>query len=292
MMHSPFARPVANPCLAVLLALLVPMAAHAAAAPAPMEFTAATYNLRLDTPDDGPNVWANRRDAVRALVRYHGIELMGTQEGLMNQITDLAAMPGFAWVGVGRDDGRDEGEHSAIFYRSDRFELLAHGDYWLSATPDVPSRSWDSRCCNRLATWAKLRDTPSRREFFVFSVHFDHEAEVSRRESARLMLRKVQEIAGSMPAVILGDFNATPESEPIRIMTSGMRDGRSESETPPYGPVGTFNGFHLEAPLSERIDYVFLTPRWRVLSYAALTDSVEARYPSDHLPVVARLRFD
>jgi endonuclease/exonuclease/phosphatase family metal-dependent hydrolase len=291
-MHSPHPKSLASACLALLLGLSVPAALQAAGAPAPLEFTAATYNLRLDTPDDGPNAWAHRRDAVRALVRYHGIELMGTQEGLMNQINDLAAMPGFAWVGVGRDDGKDGGEHSAIFYRSARFELLAHGDYWLSATPDVPSRSWDSRCCNRLATWARLRERRSGREFYVFSVHFDHEAEVSRRESAKLMLRKIKEIAGEAPTVILGDFNATPDSEPVRIMTSAMRDGRKESETPPYGPEGTFNDFKLDVPPERRIDYVFLTPRWRVLSYAALTDNVEARYPSDHLPVVARLRLD
>jgi endonuclease/exonuclease/phosphatase family metal-dependent hydrolase len=224
--------------LALLPWLSVPAALQAAAAVAPLEFTAATWNLRLDTPDDGPNVWAHRRDAVRALVRYHGIELLGTQEGLMNQVNDIGAMPGFAWVGVGRDDGKDAGEHSAIFFSSARFGLLAHGDYWLSATPDVPSRSWDSRCCNRLATWAKLRERRSGREFFVFSVHFDHEAEVSRRESAKLMLRKIKEIAGETPTVILGDFNATPDSEPVRIMTSAMRDGRKESESPPYGARG------------------------------------------------------
>jgi endonuclease/exonuclease/phosphatase family metal-dependent hydrolase len=264
----------------------------AGVAHAQMEFIAATYNLRLDLAEDGPNAWPNRKDAVRALLRYHGIDLLGTQEGLMDQVDDLAAMPGFAWVGVGREDGQRAGEHSAIFYRSARFELLAHGDFWLSATPDEPSRSWDSRCCNRLATWVKLRERGSKREFYAFSVHFDHEGVVSRRESARLMVRRMHEIAGDAPVLCLGDFNATPGSEPVSIMAAAFRDARQVSETPPYGPVGTFNNFKLDAPLIDRIDYVWLGPRWRVLDYAALTDSADARFPSDHLPVVVRLRLD
>lgn len=275
-----------------LLLLLAALTVHFGTAHAQMEFNVATWNLRLNTPADGPDAWPNRRDAVRALIRYHQFDLLGTQEGLMDQVEDLAQMPGFAWVGAGRDDGQRAGEHSAIFYRTDRFELLAHGDYWLSETPDVPGKGWDARCCNRIASWARLRERATRREFFVFAVHFDHEGVVARRESAHLMLRKMHEIAGDVPVLCLGDFNATPESEPIGIMAAGLRDARQVSESPPYGPVGTFNGFKLDAPLQDRIDYVFLGPRWRVLSYAALTDTVAARFPSDHLPVVVRIRLD
>lgn len=262
------------------------------AAQASMEFNVGTYNLRLNTPDDGPNAWPLRRDTVRALVAYHEIDLLGTQEGLMDQVDDLAAMPGFAYVGVGRDDGKRAGEHSAIFYRTDRFELLAHGDYWLSETPDVPGKGWDATCCNRIASWAKLRERKSKQVFYAFSVHFDHQGVIARRESAHLMLRKMREIAGDSPVLCLGDFNATPDSEPIRIMSAALRDARAVSQTPPYGPVGTFNDFKIDAPLLDRIDYIFLGPRWQVLRYAALTDSHEGRFPSDHLPVVARLRLD
>jgi endonuclease/exonuclease/phosphatase family metal-dependent hydrolase len=262
------------------------------AARASMEFNVGTYNLRLNTPDDGPNAWPLRRDAVRALIDYHQIDLLGTQEGLMDQIDDLAAMPGFAYVGVGRDDGKRAGEHSAIFYRTTRFALLAHGDFWLSETPTVPGKGWDATCCNRIASWAKLRERQSKREFYVFSVHFDHQGVIARRESAHLMLREMHDIAGDNPVLCLGDFNATPESEPISIMSAALRDSRTVSQTPPYGPVGTFNDFKIDAPLKERIDYIFLGPRWQVLSYAALTDTHEARFPSDHLPVVARLRLE
>jgi endonuclease/exonuclease/phosphatase family metal-dependent hydrolase len=274
------------------LALAGALAALARPADAHMEFNAATYNLRLNTPDDGPNAWPLRRDAVRALIDYHQIDLLGTQEGLMDQVEDLAAMPGFAYVGVGRDDGKRAGEHSAIFYRTARFELLAHGDFWLSETPTVPGKGWDATCCNRIASWAKLRERASGQVFYAFSVHFDHQGVIARRESAHLMVRKMHEIAGENPALCLGDFNATPESEPIRIMSASLRDARAVSKTPPYGPVGTFNDFKIDAPLKDRIDYIFLGPRWQVLRYAVLTDMHEARFPSDHLPVVARLRLD
>ncbi len=257
-----------------------------------MEFNAATYNLRLNTADDGPNAWPERRDHVRALIAYHQIDLLGTQEALMDQVEDLAAMPGFAYVGVGRDDGKRAGEHSAIFYRTERFALLANGDFWLSETPGVPGKGWDATCCNRISSWARLRERYSRQEFFVFSVHFDHQGVIARRESAHLMLPKMHEIAGDSPVLCLGDFNATPDSEPIGIMSAVLRDARQVSQTPPYGPVGTFNDFKLDAPLKDRIDYIFLGPRWQVLRYAALTDSYNARFPSDHLPVVARLALD
>ena len=278
--------------LYIALALAGVLAAMVRPAYAHMEFNAATYNLRLNTPDDGPNAWPLRRDAVRALIDYHQIDLLGTQEGLMDQVDDLAAMPGFAYVGVGRDDGKRAGEHSAIFYRTARFELLAHGDFWLSETPTVPGKGWDATCCNRIASWAKLRERPSGQVFYAFSVHFDHQGVIARRESAHLMVREMHEIAGDHPVLCLGDFNATPESEPIRIMSAALRDARAVSQTPPYGPVGTFNDFKIDAPLKDRIDYIFLGPRWQVLRYAVLTDMHEARFPSDHLPVVARLSLD
>lgn len=254
-------------------------------------FNAATYNLRLNTEADGPDRWALRKDAVRALIRYHEFDLFGTQEGLADQIDDLAEMQEFDHAGVGRDDGRHAGEHSAIFFRRARFELLGHGDFWLSQTPDRPSIGWDGRCCRRLASWVRLRERESGREFVVFSAHFDHEGVVARRESARLILRQAEAIAGPLPVICLGDLNSTPESDAARTLAARLRDARESSLAPPYGPVGTFNGFRLDAPLADRIDYIFVREHFEVLKYAALTDSLGARFPSDHLPVVARLRL-
>lgn len=280
-----FAQFLAAAAGLVLCALAMQPASAQDAAP----LNAATYNLRLNIASDGANAWPLRKDAVKALIRYHEIDLLGTQEGLADQIEDLAAMPGFAYVGVGRDDGKRAGEFAAIFYRTARFTVLKHGDFWLSETPEKPGKGWDARCCNRIATWAKMRDLRTNTEFYVFSVHFDHEGVVARRESAHLMLRKMRELAAGFPLLCLGDFNAAPDSEPIAIMSAGLRDAFRVSETPPYGPVGTFNDFKLDSALTNRIDYIFVNARVKVLKYAALTDSSGARFPSDHLPVVARV---
>lgn len=255
--------------------------------PAPMNV--ATYNLRMNNPGDGPNAWPARKEMVKALIRYHEFDVFGTQEGLPDQIADLAQMPEFGHVGVGRDDGKDAGEHSAIFFRKSRFALLDKGDFWLSETPERPSFGWDATCCHRLASWAHLRDQASGRRLFVFSVHFDHEGDVARRESAKLMLRKIAEITHGEPVICVGDFNSTPDTVQIQTMSSAMRDAFKVSKAPPYGPVGTFNNFHLDAAMKDRIDYIFVDRHAEVLKYAVLSDSLDRRYPSDHHPVVARL---
>ena len=248
----------------------------------------ATYNLRLNVASDGANAWPQRREMVKSLVRYHEFDVFATQEGLPGQIDDLAGMEEYGHVGAGRDDGKDKGEHSTIFFRRDRFALLHSGDYWLSQTPDRPSLGWDATCCNRIASWAELRDKASGDRFFFFSVHFDHQGEVARRESAKLMLRKIREIAGAAPVICAGDFNSTPDTEQVRTMQTMLADARAISATPPYGPEGTFEDFKIDSPLDRRIDYVFVSPQVKVLSYAALTDSRNGRFPSDHLPVVVR----
>ncbi len=252
----------------------------------------ATYNIRYNNPQDGINAWPHRRDAVKALIRYHEFDVFGTQEGLADQIDDLAEMGEYAHVGVGRDDGKRAGEHSAIFYRKSRFSLLQHGDFWLSQTPDRPSLGWDAKCCKRLVSWAHLRDGQNHKSFFVFSVHFDHEGVVARRESAKLLVQRISEIAGKNPVICLGDFNATPESEPIVTMQGALHDAYRASAAPPYGPVGTYNDFRLDTALTNRIDYIFVSRGMKVLRYAVLTDSLDRRYPSDHFPVVARIALE
>lgn len=248
----------------------------------------ATWNVRLNTAQDGANAWPLRKELVKELIRYHEFDVFGTQEALPDQIDDLAAMQEFAHVGVGRDDGKRAGEHSAIFYRRARFDLLRSGDFWLSQTPDRPSLGWDATCCKRLASWAELRDRKSGVRFFFFSVHFDHEGVVARRESAKLMVAKMREIAGDAPVVCAGDFNSTPDTEQMLTMRSALGDAYLVSETPPYGPVGTWNAFRIDSALDQRIDYIYVSPQVKVLKYAALSDSRNGRFPSDHLPVVVR----
>ena len=275
-----------------MLALVVLVTAPAALAGDHAPINVATYNLRLNTPVDGPNVWGLRREAVMALIRYHEFDLFGTQEALPEQINDLEALSEYANVGVGRDDGKNAGEHSTIFYRQARFALLSHGDFWLSETPDRPSKGWDARCCNRLATWVRLRDKSSGKTLLVLSVHFDHEGEVARRESAKLLLRWLQQQAAGDAVIALGDFNSTPETGQIVAMKAALRDARIVTQTPPYGPLGTFNDFKFGVAPEKLIDYIFLGSKIRVLKYAVLTDSDGQRYPSDHFPVLARIELE
>lgn len=247
----------------------------------------ASYNLRYNTPNDGINAWPNRKEQVKALIHYHAFDIFGVQEALRGQLTDLAESNVFAFTGKGRDDGKEAGEHSAIFYKKDRFKLSQSGDFWLSETPDTPSLGWDATCCNRICSWAKFTDLQTRKEFYFFSVHFDHQGLKARQESGKLMVQKMKEIAGNAPIVCVGDLNSTPDTEQVKLIQTLLSDTYQVSKTPPYGPVGTFNGFKFDAPLKERIDYIFVSKNIQVLSYAALSDSREQRYPSDHLPVVA-----
>ncbi|MDX9881542.1 MAG: endonuclease/exonuclease/phosphatase family protein [Prolixibacteraceae bacterium] len=249
----------------------------------------ASYNLRMDTPRDGINAWPNRKEAVKGLVRFHEFDIYGTQEGFIGQLKDLCEVEGYAYTGHGREDGKEAGEHSAILYRTDRFKLLGSGDFWLRETPDEPGLGWDATCCNRICSWGKFRDLETSKEFFFFCVHFDHQGVIARKESAKLMVKKIQEIAGNQPVICVGDLNSTPETEQIKTMQALLKDSRQSSQAPPYGPVGTFNGFKFDSPLTNLIDYIFVSKNIEVLKYGVLTDNVDRRYPSDHLPVVAKI---
>lgn len=250
---------------------------------------AASYNIRLNTSGDGINAWPNRKEEVKALIRYHEFEIFGVQEAFIGQINDLLEMEEFSYTGHGRDDGKEAGEHSAIFYHKSRFKLLDSGDFWLSETPAVPGKGWDATCCNRICSWAKFRDMETKRLFYFFSVHFDHQGVKARQESGKLMVQKIREIAAGYPVICVGDFNSTPDTEQIITMQSLLKDAYQVTEMAPYGPVGTFNSFDFNAPMKNRIDYIFVSDNIRVLKYGVLTDSKSQRYPSDHQPVVAKL---
>jgi len=255
------------------------------------EIRVATYNLRMDNPNDGVNAWPKRKENVKALILYHDFDIIGTQEGFLHQLKALCEMPGYTYTGAGRDDGKQGGEYSAIFYKTGRFKLLDSGDFWLSETPDQPVKGWDATCCNRICSWAKFRDTNTKKVFFVFNVHFDHQGVVARRESGKLMVQKIREIAGNAPVIFTGDLNSTPETEQVQTIQTILNDSYNVTAMPPYGPVGTFNGFRFDAPLLNRIDYIFVSPHFFVSKYAVLTDAKEQRYPSDHMPVVADMEI-
>jgi endonuclease/exonuclease/phosphatase family metal-dependent hydrolase len=243
----------------------------------------ATFNIRYDNPKDGVNAWPNRREWVRDLMDFHDFDLVGVQEALAHQIEYLA-QGRFGFVGIGRDDGKRAGEFAPILYDKTRFELLQDGTFWLSETPEKPSRGWDADL-NRICTWARLRDRTTARTFFLFNTHFDHRGEVARAQSAELLLTKTEAIAGQEPFFLTGDFNLGPETAPIRRLSAALRNCREVTEVRAYGPVGTFHGFDVQRTPDGPIDYIFVSRPIRVLKYAALPDNWGQRYPSDHLPV-------
>lgn len=250
---------------------------------------AASYNIRQKNNHDGVNSWDNRKETVKELVRFHEFDIYGTQEGFLDQLKALCEVEEFAYTGHGREDGIDKGEHSAILYKKDRFDLLGSGDFWLRETPEQPGLGWDATCCNRICSWGKFKDRETSKIFYFFCVHFDHQGVVARVESGKLMVKKIKEIAGNYPAICVGDLNSTPETEQVKTMQTLLKDSRQVSKTKPYGPYGTFNGFKFDSPLTELIDYIFVSPSIEVLKYGVLTDNVDRRYPSDHLPIVTKL---
>ncbi|WAC09303.1 endonuclease/exonuclease/phosphatase family protein [Dyadobacter pollutisoli] len=251
----------------------------------------ATYNLRYNTANDGVNAWPNRKENVKGLIQFHEFDLFGVQEALIGQLRDVVELKDFAFIGKGRDDGQEGGEHSAIFYRKDRFKLLNSGDFWLSETPDKPGKGWDATCCNRICSWGKFQDLKSKKEFFFFNVHFDHQGVEARRQSGHLMVKKINEIAGKSTVLLTGDFNSTPDTEQIKTISNLLNDAHNVTKQAPYGPEGTFNSFKFDAPMDKRIDYIFVSKNIDVLKYGVLTDAKEQRYPSDHQPVVAKIEI-
>ncbi len=162
------------------------------------QITIGTFNIRYDNPRDSGNLWVDRAPIVSNLIRFHGFDILGIQEGLKNQLDDIsAALPEYARYGKGRDDGKEAGEHSAIYYKKDRFKLLKGGDFWLSETPDVPGKGWDVTCCNRICSWVYLEDLKTKKQFYAFNVHYDHQGVIARRESSKMILKKITEIAGN-----------------------------------------------------------------------------------------------
>lgn len=249
-----------------------------------------TYNIRWANPEDAPNTWDNRKENVFSLIRESNPDVFGLQEALKRQVTDTEmAFAGYTRIGAGRDDGKEAGEYSPIFYKTEKYQLKASGVFWLSQTPGVAgSRGWDA-ACNRVATWVELQEKNSGTVFLVFCTHFDHMGEVARRNSALLMLNAVDSLAGSKPAVLLGDFNSVPDSEPYHILTDKsnrfhLLDASLLAKNS-KGPSFTYTGFRVGGLKGDKIDYIFLKGLQQVDLYQVNQTNNGEYYPSDHLPV-------
>lgn len=253
-----------------------------------------SFNLRYNNPGDGVNAWPNRKAWVAQLIRYHDADVVGVQEALSGMLADLdTLLPGYSRVGVGRTDGKNAGEFSAILFRKDRVELLESGTFWLSPTPEaVGVKAWDA-ALERIATWGRFRDRASGCTYVHLNTHFDHVGKVARTESAKLIRQRLAGIAGSLPIIMTGDLNSDPSTAAYATLTSGtldggiapLIDGFLSSREPHYGPSGSFNSFKEIG--DGRIDYVLVSKGVEVLKHAILTDRWNQRFPSDHLPVLA-----
>jgi endonuclease/exonuclease/phosphatase family metal-dependent hydrolase len=258
--------------------------------------TVMTFNIRYNNQGDLQNAWPNRKSMVASTIQFHKIDIAGLQEVLNGQLRDLEGLlPDYAWLGVGRDDGKEAGEYNPIFYLKSRFKILAQSTFWLSETPDGPgSRGWDA-ACNRVMTWARLEDQANKQVFFFFNTHFDHVGEVARLKSAELILKRIGEIAGNEPVIVTGDFNCRSDDAPYQLLISG--DGKDPglvdtirlSKTGHYGSTQSFNGFNIELDPGNVIDFIFVRGVKSVLRHGITAELWDGKFASDHYPVLAEV---
>lgn len=259
-------------------------------------FRVMSFNIRFDNPGDSGNRWDNRAEMVASMIRFHDADLVGIQEALIGQLRNLRdRLEDYDWTGVGRDDGAEEGEFSAILFRKGRFNLTSHGTFWLSEKPGAPGPGWDA-ACNRVVTWGLFTDRITGRTVAHFNTHFDHMGTLARKESALLLKKNIPQLAGTLPVIVTGDLNCNDRSEPYRIITDTagsprLYDSYHVSHLPPHGPESSWSGFTSAGTDGERIDYIFVTHDFSVLRHGILSDAWGTCFPSDHMPVIAEIIF-
>jgi endonuclease/exonuclease/phosphatase family metal-dependent hydrolase len=265
-----------------------------------------SFNIRYGSASDGPNHWNLRKDLVFSVLEDQQPDVVGLQEALGFQINQITAtVPGYSSIGVGRDDGKTKGEYSALLYRSDRFDIQDSSTFWLSETPHVvASMSWNT-ACTRICTWALLKDKISERHFYVYNVHLDHVSQEARAKGVKLVLERIAQRKTLAPAFITGDFNAGETNRAITQIREPAFTAKTDTTASPKTvhlvdtfrmvhpdakPVGTFNGFR-GAATGQKIDYVFAMDHLNILSADILRMHRSGRYPSDHFPVTATVRW-
>lgn len=259
----------------------------------PASLTVMTYNLRFASPSP-PNAWPQRRPLVAELIQNIAPDVLGTQEGVYSQLRDLATdLPEFDWIGLGREGG-SRGEFMAVFYRKARLEPLAFDHFWLSDTPEAMNSATWGNTCRRMVTWVKFRDHMTGNEFYLFNTHFDHQVQEAREKSAELVRQRVIALHTELPVVLIGDFNAAAETnKAYEILTADnfFTDAWLAAPERRGDGIGTFNNFKAAVPGGPRIDWILTRGDVTVESAEMPTFSRNNRFPSDHFPVVARLRW-
>lgn len=252
-----------------------------------------TYNIRYDNPNDGENQWSKRKEFLSSQIAFNEVDIFGVQEGLQHQVSYLdSVFVNYKFIGVGRDDGKEKGEFSAIFYNSKKFNVIKNGTFWLSETPNEISVGWDA-AMERICTFGLFQHIKTKQLFFVFNTHFDHIGTEARLKSAELILQKITEFnSDNLPVLLMGDFNLAPETVPIQSILKVLNDSKKVSKSQIFGPEGTFNGFKFNEPVKDRIDYIFASKNSiDVKKFAILSDSQNCKYPSDHFPVFIEIQI-
>ena len=227
------------------------------------ELKVMSFNIRYDNPGDSLNNWKFRADRVADAILFYNADVVGTQEVLSNQLADLKERISdrYGMVGVGREDGKEQGEYAALWYKKDRFELCDSGNFWLSQTPEVAgSMGWDGACV-RIASWAVLRDKESAKELLALNTHLDHVGQVARREGITLILDRVRELRGDRPVVVTGDFNSTPESDVVAHITGDSIPGHLTNTRTASPPVVELPRIRQASSGRTRADRLYLRRR-------------------------------
>lgn len=255
-----------------------------------------SFNIRHGDAPDGENHWNQRKALVCQVILAADPDLIGVQEAMHFQLEELAgSLERYRWEGEGRDGGT-RGEYSAIFYRPDRFKVIESGTFWLSETPEKPSITWGNACV-RICSWILFRDMKSGISFSFFNTHLDHHSQNSREKSVRLIARRMADPPSGIPVILCGDFNAGENNPAVLYLTGKTGDcplplfDSYRILHPKDKNVGTFNGFGIEPVDEKKIDAIFVDKTASVLDARILRTSRKGRYPSDHFPVTARLRF-
>jgi endonuclease/exonuclease/phosphatase family metal-dependent hydrolase/tetratricopeptide (TPR) repeat protein len=262
--------------------------------------TVMSFNIRYGTANDGENRWERRRELLFSVIRDARADVIGLQEALDFQIDEIAAaVPGYAVVGVGRDDGARKGEYAAILFRADKLQLAGAGTFWFSDTPEVvASRSWGNTI-TRICTWARFVDRRGR-AFWHFNVHLDHQSQPSREKSTQLLLERIdarRQLGRYEPVIVTGDFNVGEDNPALATLTQPGAAGaprfvdtfrvRHRDAT----DVNTFTAFTFGRVAGAKIDYILVEPGTEVRDAAIVRTSAGDRYPSDHFPVTAQVRL-
>lgn len=249
-----------------------------------------SFNIRnsseMSERQDGSYYWTYRKDAVAKMLVAERPDAIGLQEALIDQIVFLdSALVGYQRVGVGRDDGATEGEWMAIYFRRDRFDLVKSATYWLSETPDKPSRGWDA-ACRRTVTVVQLRDRISGKDWVYMNTHLDHVGKTARAESTK-QLRKLADEWDAVPIVIGGDMNSTLEDTIFQTLTE-VRLLSARDLAPITDNKLTYNAYGKGK--AQQIDHFFVR-KLRPLAFRTLDGNYGVPYVSDHYPVMMSFVF-